>query len=62
METLRGMIEFSVFSLGTVTPMSHALRTTVIDSQPPTTFGMPSVHSPLSLNSEQLLNVLLTIA
>lgn len=38
--------------------MSQASQMTIADSQPTTAFGMPFAHSPLSLESEQLLDSL----
>ncbi|KAG8959123.1 hypothetical protein FRC00_001921 [Tulasnella sp. 408] len=51
--------QLSSFNIRSITPMSHASQTTAVDSRPTTAFGMPFVHSPLSLESEQLLNALL---
>ncbi|KAG8972608.1 hypothetical protein FRC05_009718 [Tulasnella sp. 425] len=51
--------QLSTFNLSSVTPMSQASHSTIVDSQSATAFGMPFVHSPLSLESEQLLNSLL---
>ncbi|KAG8928746.1 hypothetical protein FRC01_005422, partial [Tulasnella sp. 417] len=51
--------QLSTFNLSAIAPMSHASQTTIVESQPTNAFGMPFVHSPLSLESEQLLNALL---
>ncbi|KIO19703.1 hypothetical protein M407DRAFT_30665 [Tulasnella calospora MUT 4182] len=39
--------------------MPHALQSTAVDSRSTTAFGMPLVHSPLSLEGEQQLNAML---